>query len=56
MCWLSFGILTGSSFNATWSIDGNLVPLRDEFVPQGRNPEQKGLMVHIDNANPILHK
>jgi hypothetical protein len=37
--------------NAAWFIDGNFVPLQDEFFPQGRIPEQKAVMIHFDNAS-----
>jgi hypothetical protein len=30
-----------ASFNAAWFIDGNLMPLGDEFFLQGRRPKQK---------------
>jgi hypothetical protein len=42
----------GASFNTAWFIDGNLLPLRDQFFPGGRRPGQKKLMVHVDNASP----
>jgi hypothetical protein len=41
----------GASFNASWFIDQNLVPLLDRFFPGGRDPRQKILAVTIDNAS-----
>jgi hypothetical protein len=41
----------GASFNASWLIDQNLVPLLDRFFPGGRDSRQKQLVVHIDNAS-----
>jgi hypothetical protein len=46
----------GTSFNTTWFTDRNLVSLRDQFFPGGRRPDQKTLMVHIENASPVLHR
>jgi hypothetical protein len=44
-----------ASFNTGWFTDGNLVPLRDQFVSGGRRPGQKKLMVRIDHASPMPH-
>jgi histone-lysine N-methyltransferase SETMAR len=38
------------SFNASYFIDQNLVPLVQSFFPSGWNPTQKELMVRVDNA------
>jgi hypothetical protein len=46
----------GASFNTAWFIDRNLVPLQDQFFAGGRRVGQKKLMVHIDNASPVLHR
>jgi hypothetical protein len=46
----------GASFNTTWLIDGNPVPLRDQFFPGGTKPRQKKLMVHIDNSRAMLQR
>jgi transposase len=40
----------GASFNVSWLIDGNLVPLFDKFFPIGWNSGHRKLIVHIDNA------
>jgi histone-lysine N-methyltransferase SETMAR len=39
----------GESFNASWFIDQNLVPLVQSFFPSGWSPSKK-LMIHVDNA------
>jgi hypothetical protein len=41
----------GASFNATWFIEQNLVPLLDAFFPNGPDPTERKLVVHIDNAS-----
>jgi hypothetical protein len=40
-----------ASFNAIWFIDGNLMPLGDGFIAQGRRLEQKELMVSIVSSS-----
>jgi hypothetical protein len=37
-----------ASFNATWLIEQNLVPLLDSFFPNSLDPTQRKLVVHID--------
>jgi hypothetical protein len=44
-------LLSGASFNTSWFIDKNLVLLLDRFCPSGRDPKQKKLVVHIDDAS-----
>jgi hypothetical protein len=41
----------GASFNASWFIDQNLVPLLDRFVSGERDPRQEKLDVPIHNAS-----
>jgi transposase len=41
----------GASFNATWFIEQNLVPLTDAFFPNDPDPMQRKSVVHIDNAS-----
>jgi hypothetical protein len=38
------------SFNAATFIDQNLMPLVAEFFPRGWNPDQRKLVVDIDNT------
>jgi hypothetical protein len=39
-----------ASFNASWFIDGNRVPLVEKFTPAGWSAERRKLIVCIDNA------
>jgi hypothetical protein len=41
----------GASLNATWFIEQNLVRLLDAFFPNGPDPMQRKLVVHIANAS-----
>jgi hypothetical protein len=38
----------GASFNATWFIQQNLVPLSDPFLPNVDDPTHRKLVIHID--------
>jgi histone-lysine N-methyltransferase SETMAR len=40
-----------ASFNATWFIEQNLVPLLDAFFRNGPDPTQRKFVVHIDIEN-----
>jgi hypothetical protein len=40
----------GASFNASWFVDENLVPLLDKFFAGGWDREQRKFVVHLDNA------
>jgi hypothetical protein len=39
-----------TSFNASWFIDGNLVPWVESFLPAGWSAGRRKPVVHIDNA------
>jgi hypothetical protein len=41
----------GASVNATWFIEQNLAPLLDASFPNGPDPTQRKLVVHVDNAS-----
>jgi hypothetical protein len=41
----------GASFNASWFINHNVVPLLGRFFPGGRDARRRQLVIHIANGS-----
>jgi hypothetical protein len=55
-----FHVLTmlppGASFNSSWFIDQDLVPLLDRFFPDEWDPRQRELVAFLDNSAPTMRR